>query len=251
MYKSIFTGVLVLLVNGAFAQSGTGDYNLSEETALYRKVAPVKIITREGERQLPDLYRESPLILAMIYTRCTGVCSPLLLKLAENTRDVSEKENYRIAVVSFDPVDSLQDMLRLEKYFGDEKNNRWTFAVTPQIDSLIQSIAFTAAWDSITRQFDHEALLVGINQEGYVVKKLTGLRDKKEVVSLIREINGAFVPSYPLPGSETFFSCFTYNPATQKRQPAWGLLILVAPAVLTFFVIGAVALKYRRKRQVG
>lgn len=247
MYKSIFIGILSFLASGAMGQPGLSGYNLSEESALYRKIAPVKIITREGEKNISDLYREAPLILAMIYTRCTGVCSPLLLRLAENIRDISDKEHYRIAVISFDPVDSLQDMLHLEKFFAEEKNNRWTFAITPQIDTLVRSIEFTATWDSLTRQFDHEALLVGINQEGYVVKKLAGLRDKKDMALLIKEINGAFVPSYPVPGSETLFSCFTYNPATQKRQPAWGLLLLVSPVVLTLSIIGVFALKYRRR----
>lgn len=247
MYKSIFIGILSFFTSGATGQSGLSGYNFSEETALYRKIAPVEIITGEGEKNISDLYKEAPLILAMVYTRCTGVCSPLLLRLAESLRDISAKERFRIAVISFDQADSLRDMLHLEKYFSGEKDNRWTFAITPQIDTLIRSIEFTPTWDSVTRQFDHEALLVGINQEGYVVKKLSGLRDNKDILSMVKEINGAFVPSYPVPGSETFFSCFTYNPATQKRQPAWGLLLLVSPVVLTLSIIGIFALKYRRK----
>lgn len=249
MYKSIFGIVLVLLVSAVHGLPGNGnDYGFSEETALYRKIAPVEIVTREGRKNIADLYTRSPLMVALVYTRCSGVCSPFLLRLTENVQHLAGGENYKILVISFDPKDSLQDMLRMAKLFSVEESSAWTFAVTSQIDMLTRSAGFNIVRDSLTGQYDHEALLIGVNQEGYIVKKLTGLRGESDISLLIKEINGAFIPSYPLPGKSTFFSCFTYDPATQKTKPALGLLLLLLPVALTLSIIATIAFRYRYLR---
>lgn len=247
MCKSVFSGVLVLLVTAAMALQGKDDYSLSEEAALYGKVAPVEISTREGKVSMADLYGRSPLILAFVYTRCAGVCSPFLSRLTENIGRLDIKEEYRIAVVSLDPADRLQDMLRFADHFSVAHDDRWVFGVTSQVDTLIRSIGLKVARDSITNQYDHDALLAGINREGYIVKKLIGIRNQNDMALMIREINGAYIPSYPLPGSATLFSCFTYDPATQKNKPALGLLLLISPALLTLSIITAIALRYRHR----
>ena len=250
MYKSIFTGILILLVCYALALPGEPDYNLSEETDLYGKIAAVELNTREGKTNIAELYTRSPLILAFVYTRCSGICSPFLLQLTENIQQLSENREYTVVVISLDPADSLQDMRRLAKHFKVENNNRWVFGVTGQIDTLIRSIGLKVVWDSVTNQYDHEALLAGVNRDGYIVKKLTGLRSPKDIALLIKEINGTYIPSYPLPGRETLFSCFTYDPATQTNKPALGLLLLVSPVVLTSAVIASLAFRRHRRASV-
>ncbi|HRQ49124.1 MAG TPA: SCO family protein [Agriterribacter sp.] len=250
MYKSIFGIVLILLVYAAPELQAQQAHGFSEETALYRKIAPVEIVTREGRKNIADLYTRQPLAVALIYTRCAGVCSPFLLRLAENVQRLNGAGNYKILVVSFDPADSLQDMLQMAKLFSVEESGAWTFAVTPQIDMLTRSAGFNTVKDSLTGQYDHEALLIGVNGEGYIVKKLTGLREPNDIALLIKEINGAFTPSYPLPGKASFFSCFTYDPATGKKKPALGLLLLLLPAALTFSIIAAIAFRYRNNHKL-
>ena len=60
MYKSIFTGVLIFLVCYTLALPGESDYNLSEETDLYGKIALAKLDTREGKTNIAELYTRSP-----------------------------------------------------------------------------------------------------------------------------------------------------------------------------------------------
>ena len=48
-------------------------------------------------------------------------------------------------------------------------------------------------------------------------------------------MRGEFIPSYPLPGEETIFRCFEYDPITGKWRMGPGFLILFAPAFLGFF----------------
>lgn len=243
MFKSIFffTTLTALTLNTPlFGQTlpTAGDiYNFSEESKVYTKMFDIPLNTMEGNFHLSDLYAQKPIIMALVFTRCTGICSPFLLQLHDHLRSLDSKKKFSVLVVSFDPKDSLSEMQSLAARFQLQNNKQWIFATTPQIDSLKTAIDFYPIWDSTTAQFDHEALLVGINENGYIGKKLLGMRDERALLSLIKEINNEFVFSYPLPAKNTIFSCFTYDPATGKKKPSLGLLILLLPAIITLSLL--------------
>ena len=56
-------------------------------------------------------------------------------------------------------------------------------------------VGFNPSWDSIRSQYDHDALLVGINKEGYITKKLIGIRNKSDLELLTGSVNDDFSPS--------------------------------------------------------
>lgn len=232
------------------AWSAPEDYNFSEESKLYTKIADIKLNTTRGEVMLSDLYVKSPVILTLIFTRCVGICSPFLNSLSEDMDNLNAKENYKVLVISFDPLDEVSDMERMAKRYEREDDPQWVFAVTDNIAELNESIGFYPVWDSTRQQFDHDALLVGINGNGYIVRKLTGIRGPDALMGVIREINNEFVLSYPLPRENMIFSCFTYDPATGKKKPSLGLLILVLPGILTLLMIALLSLK-KQQQSVG
>lgn len=215
----------------------TPAYNLDEETNVYQPVADIKVTTEEGGVYLSEIYSDRPIILTLVYTRCAGVCSPFLMRLKENIEFINSKNEFTILVLSFDSLDSLEDMQSMAKRFALDEDPRWEFAISREIDKLNRSIGFTPVWDSAKRQFDHEALLVGINKNGFIAKKLIGLRNEAALSAMVREINDVFIPSYPLPDNKRFFSCFNYDPATGKNSPGWGLLILSLPVTLTLLLV--------------
>lgn len=212
-------------------------YPLSEETGLYEKVADIQLSIKNKEIYLSKLYQESPLVLALIFTRCTGICNPFLMRLSENVHLLNPRQKFKILVLSFDPHDQIEDMERLVKAYGLLNDERWIFAVTDQIEEITGSVDFFPVWDENTAQFDHEATIVGINEDGYIVRKQTGLREAKAFSSLLSELNHQFILSYPLPGQNHLFSCFTYNPITGRKSPSYGWLILLAPVMIVFVIV--------------
>lgn len=54
---------------------------------------------------------------------------------------------------------------------------------------------------------------------------------------MLKEINNEFIVSYPLPRKNMLFSCFTYNPTTGKSELSIGLLVMLAPALITFIIV--------------
>lgn len=237
MYKGILFIIISLFgFYNSFADPGNG-YNLSEEKNLYAKVADIPLYTNSGTVSLSDVYKQSPIIIALIFTSCTGICNPFLLQLSENMKEMNSTEKFKVLVISFDPADSLSDLQHLANRFGLGDNDQWIFATTPQIAQLDSSIGFFPVWDKVRRQFDHDALLAGINKDGLITKKLIGIRDQKSLQWMIRSIRDEFMLSYPLPRENMLFSCFSYDPVTGKKSPSIGLFILVLPAILTILLL--------------
>lgn len=247
MRKGLLTGLLTLALGGGACAAGA-PYGLAEEEGLYVPVADVPLASAEGDLRLSQLYARQPVLLALVFTRCTGICSPFLLQLGEHLRALDPREKFRVVVVSFDPRDSPADMERYARLFNLGNDGRWLFATTDQIDALTASVGFPATWDGIRQQFDHEAMLVAVNGNGYIMRKMTGLRGRKDMASMIRTLGGGFLPSYPLPGWEGPLSCFTYDPVTGVRKPAYGLLVLLVPAALTLILVAVAGSTGRKER---
>ncbi|MCC6711823.1 MAG: SCO family protein [Candidatus Dadabacteria bacterium] len=237
MLKAAYIFPMILLLWAPKLYALTPVYNLDEETNIYQPVADIRVTTEEGGIYLSEIYSGRPIILTLVYTRCAGVCNPLLMRLKENIELIDPKREFTILVLSFDPLDTLEDMQGMAKRFTLDEDPRWEFAVSREIDKLNRSIGFNPVRAGAKRQFDHEALLIGINRNGLITKKLIGLRNEAALGAMIVEINDVFVPSYPLPDNKRSFSCFNYDPATGKNSPGWGLLVLSLPATLTLLLV--------------
>lgn len=244
-FLKICSVIFLLSLSMSFVHAQTSKYNFSEEENIYDKVPDVRLTTEQGTFLLSDIYSQSPVILAMVFTRCTGICTPFIYQLKQNIEMLQPKEKFKIIVVSFDPLDSAANMQELSRRYKLQDDPNWIFAVNQDIDTLNSVSKFVPIWDEATQQYEHEALLVGVNTNGYITKKLLGLRDKIALKSVIKEINNDLVLAYPLPGTETIFSCFRYDPATGKRKPSYGLLFLLSPAVFG----GIMLFWFSRKRK--
>ena len=248
MFKnSILT--LITLSFTLLAQAQIDTAGLKEETNIYEKIydAPLDIA---GGRKLTllNLYSGKPLLLALIFTRCTGVCNPFLLQLGDNLQ--LKDNSFNVLVVSFDPRDNVADMRSMSTRLGLQNKKNWMFATTDRIKELNQSIGFTPVWDSLRNQYDHDALLVGVNSDGLITKKLIGIRQGHDLDLLIASVNNIFSPTYRLPNKNSMFSCFNYDPVTGKNKPGLGLLFIALPAVFTMLLVGVISYLVRKRPPV-
>ena len=210
-----------------------------EEGNVYEKVYDAALLgdSLNENSTIHQIVHQNPVILALVFTRCAGVCNPFLLQLKENLQMVSNPKKFNIVVISFDPRDTQKDMDLLAKRFDLNADKKWIFAITDSIQRLNQSIGFNPVWDSTRQQFDHEALLVGINTDGYITKKLIGVRDNQALSQLVSSIHNSFSPTYRLPNPNMLFSCFNYNSKTGKNTPGLGLLFIALPSVVTLLIL--------------
>lgn len=174
-----------------------------------------------------------PLVLVLIFTRCTGVCSPFLASLASAQQALGDRGgDYHTLVLSFDPRDSEDDVAEMAAGLGLDRTRDWTFAVAEDADvgQFARSIGFSYTWDADRGQFDHPAMLAGL-ADGKVVRLLVGTRvEPVRLLEVLRELRGEFVPAYPLPG-RVLFRCFQYRAETGEFVLDWGFLLLLLPAL--------------------
>jgi protein SCO1/2 len=223
----------------------------NEGRYLGRQVPDVRLREAAGDEiPLARLWTEKPMLLALVFTRCAGVCSPFLgsLRAAQATVGGSGTD-YRTVVLSFDPRDAGTDMVGLARRLGLEGRRDWIFGTASgdDVQRLAQGVGFWFAWDEPTRQFDHPSMLVAVAR-GRVARLLVGERvEPVRLEEVVRELRGEFVAVYPLPRN-VLFRCFQYDPRSGRFVLDWGFLVLAVPAALTFVATLGVFAAARRGR---
>lgn len=247
MHKSICISILLMLSWGAVCLGQQLGNPMAEEANIYQQVADVDLTIDGSQRRLSDIYHQSPVIIAQVFARCTGICSPSLLQLKKNLEAMKPEQRYTVLVISFDPRDTGAELRHFAQMLGVDQQPHWLFATTKQIDALNASLGFHAYWDPSRQQYEHDALLSGINRQGIIKKKLIGLRDERALSEMIREINDGFIASYALPDKNRIFSCFHYNSATGQNQFGAGFLVMLVPGLMTVALIGLLSLRAGRQ----
>lgn len=224
----------------------------SEERLLNTQVPDIWLTTDTGTRvRLSQIAPGKPLVLTFVFTRCAGVCSPLLMSWRAADRAVGRAAYSRL-VLSFDPRDTVADMSTLGRHLALQENDDWTLAVgePDEVRRLAEAIGFWWDWDENRQQFDHPAMLAGI-REGRLVRLLVaGWVSSARLDELVRELSGQFVRTYPLPG-RILFRCVQFDPATGRMTLDWGFGLLLVPVVATgvgTFVLFAAGARARRRR---
>jgi cytochrome oxidase Cu insertion factor (SCO1/SenC/PrrC family) len=218
-----------------------------EDRYLNAPLPDVALTTATGERtRLSIVGRGQPLLLAFVFTRCTGVCSPFLQSWRMADRSVSHRSTFHRLVVSFDPRDSVADMASVADHLDARRDPDWTFAIADPGDvrRLAEAAGFWYDWSEARRQFDHPAILAGVRNGRLVRLLVGGAVSSGRLDELVRDVSGVFVASYPLPG-RVRFRCLQFDAATGRTTLDWGFALLLVPmagtgiATMALFVAGA------------
>ena len=241
MRKGLFFIILLLGIILSAGPLEAGTVACEEEGYIYRKVPDIGLDTADG-RSLPlsRVYRERPVIITLIYTRCTRICYPYVSSLKKRLTELGGLgTNYGVVVLSFDPRDDIENMKAMQKAFGLEKDGNWIFGVSSRknIGQLLKATGFTVNWDPKTGEYDHPALLVGVDGEGRIVRRLVGFREVRMLADVVRELKGEFIPFYSMPDKNVLLSCFEYDPESGEWGFSWGFLLIMLPAILAFGIV--------------
>ena len=237
------------VVSGASVAGAAADRDIppDEDRFLNAPLPNIAITTAGGVRtDVVSVAGGRPLLLALVFTRCAGVCSPFLTSWRTADAWLLKRAPIARLVLSFDPRDTAEDMAAFAHHVGADADRDWTFAVAAPDDvrRLAGAVGFWYDWDESRQQFDHPAMLAAA-RGGRIIRLLVGATvPSARLDELTREASGEFVASYPLPGRATF-RCVQYDPRTGRVSLDWGSLLLLVPVVAialtttVMFVAGA------------
>ena len=230
-----------------------------------RQSSPLRDEVRLVDRRLPDmplrlgdgrlvqlssLWRDTPLLVTFFYHRCAGTCAPFLRLIQNAVQEVGGLgRDYRVLALSFDEADTVADMRLQADAMGLEHDPNWLFAVAESgdIEQLTSKLEYAYWRDPSNGQYDHESLLVAVDQ-GRVIRALLGYpMPLSRFRELAWELRGSFVPYYEAPG-EALLRCFQFDPRTGGSRPDWGLLLLLTPALTAIAVALALFIRPARRR---
>jgi cytochrome oxidase Cu insertion factor (SCO1/SenC/PrrC family) len=206
----------------------------NEGLYIYKEVPDIGIQSAgRVTTRLSTLWKNEPVLLTMIFTRCADVCSPFLRSLKAAAADAPGLgRDYRIVVLSFDPHDTAADMANLADSLGVSADPAWIFGVAPAADvkRLAKASGFWFEWNPSLQQYDHPSLVVAIDR-GRLVRMLVGANvPDASLREVVQELRGKFVASYALTG-KVAFRCFEYDPQSGRYSLDWGVIVMLLPGV--------------------
>ena len=196
--------------------------------------------------QLGDYLAGRPVVLALVYHRCLGLCSLLLAGLTTAMRalDWQVGREFDVLTVSIDPDETpaLAATSRagyLQALGHPAPDTRWAFLTGPasSIDALAGAVGFRFQYVEGQRQFAHAAALFVLTPDGRVSRYLYGVEPPpRQLQAALFEASGGRVGTSL---DRVILRCFPWDPASRRYHlflnryfRGAGLLLLAAVGTL-------------------
>ena len=207
-----------------------------------------------NEVQLRDIV-DRPIVLALVYYHCPGICSPLLTELGRvmDMAKVEPGQDYRAIALSFDPKEGPAVAKKWKKNYYTAVDRPldkedWLFLTGNQenIKKLTEAVGFYYKPEG-EEDFTHSGGLIVISPEGKIVRYLLGIEfmpfDLK--MSVIEANKGNEMPAL----NRVLQVCFSYDPEGKTYvfnfTKVFGTIFMTAIGI--FFIV--LVVKGRKKRE--
>ena len=149
---------------------------------------PLDVVFRdEGDHavRLGTYFGDKPVVLALVYYKCPGLCGLTLSDLVHSLKqvDLEPVRDYNVVIVSIDPKENpslaADKKQSYAKLFGKPSFRAgWHFLTGDQkaISSLASAVGFRYRWDDPTHQFVHAAGIMIATPEGRLSRYFYGIQ---------------------------------------------------------------------------
>ena len=232
--KAVFASVVTLALAGTAAAQQYGlpamvrgvgiDQNLNAQV-------PLDLTFKDDTGQtvrLGQYFRQKPVVLALVYYECPGLCDMVLNGLTHSMEQITLNlgSDYEVVTVSFNPHETWQLAASkkanyVEKYQRKGAVEGWHFLTGQEdnIKKLADVAGFHYKYDPITKLYAHAAGIMVITPEGRIARYLYGIQFKPRDLRLgLVEASEHKIGS---PVDAILLFCYHYDPMTGK----YGLVI--------------------------
>lgn len=252
--KKVFSTLLGILISlSLFSQDLEATFKPDEgEIGIFERLDTyvpfdIELINDAGEKRTLGQVADKPTVIALVYYRCPGICSPFMESMAEvvTRSDLVIGKDYQILSISFDPREGPELARQNRNNYHhlvkkDIDPNGWQFFVadSANIARITEAVGFKykrAGFD-----FLHTSAMIFMTPEGKLTRYLHGTYflpiDLK--MAVIETAEGKSGPSL----SRVLSYCYTFDPAGQQyvlniTKVAGTLILFFALVILLFLVI--------------
>jgi protein SCO1 len=230
------------------------DQNLNAQIPLELKF---KDETGQAVR-LGQYFRGKPVVLALVYYECPGLCDLILNGLTHTMEQISLNvgADYDVVTVSFNPKETWQlaqakKANYIEKYQRSGAKEGWHFLTgdEPSIKSLADTVGFHYKYDPISKQFAHASGIFVLTPEGKISRYFYGIEYKPRDFRL-----GLVEASTNKIGStadQVLLFCYHYDPTTGKYGMAITQVTRALGTATVLLLGGFVFIMLRRDRRAS
>jgi len=206
--------------------------------------------------RLGQYFRDKPVVLALVYYECPGLCDRILNGLSDAMRATSLKvgSDYQVVTVSFNPQETWQlahakKANYLEKFQGSGAQQGWHFLTGDQanIKPLADAVGFHYKYDQASQQYVHASGIMVVTPEGKLARYFYGIEYKPRDFRLgLVEASADKIGS---PVDELILLCCQYDPTTGKYGLIISRVIQVLGTTTVVLLGGLVFMLIRRDRR--
>jgi protein SCO1/2 len=204
--------------------------------------------------RLGDLL-DRPTVLALVYFRCAGICSPLLNGLGSvvERTGLAPGKDYRVLAVSFDdrddpPLAAAKKANYLASLSTGFPPDAWRFLTGDAAETRRLADAVGFGFEKVGEDFVHPAVLTVLAPGGKVTRYLYGVSflpfDLKMAVAEASE--GRAVPT----ASRVLQLCYAWDPGSRRYDLVVTRLLGIA-TLAAVAIFGAVTAVRGRRRRAG
>jgi protein SCO1 len=205
--------------------------------------------------RLGQYFRDKPVVLALVYYQCPGLCDLILNGLSHTMEQISLNvgSDYEVVTVSFNPKETWQlanakKANYIEKYNRSGAKEGWHFLTGDEasIKSLADTVGFHYKYDPVNNQFAHASAIYVITPEGRIARYFYGIEYKPRDFRL--GLVEASANKIGTPADQVLLFCYHYDPTTGKYGMAITQVTRALGTATVLLLGGFVFIMLRRER---
>lgn len=220
---------------------------------------PLDDVFKDEANQIVPLrtyFGERPVILALVYYDCPGLCGLTLSDLVRSLKQVNlaPAHDYDVVVVSINPAEKPPLAAAKKAMYAGMSGKRsfnqgWHFLTGDQqaITQLASAVGFRYRWDAPTHQFVHAAGIMIATPEGKLSRYFYGIAYTPTDVRL--SLVEASAHKIGSPVDYVLLFCCPYDPLTGKYTVAIYNVLKLAGGVTLLGLLGLVFVLMRSNRK--
>jgi cytochrome oxidase Cu insertion factor (SCO1/SenC/PrrC family) len=183
---------------------------IEERAAVFRRLAEASeyfpnnvLVDHDGNslRFFDDLLRDRLVLMHVLFTRCTGVCPPIIQNLKNTCAILEDRLGPEVVILSITVDPEFDNVERMKAYHDDAElpDDGWLLLGGEEAD-VKQVLTKIGAWTSFKE--DHNGWLILGNTRTGDWRKLQAMASPLQIADMAREMLGESVP-VPTPETAT------------------------------------------------